>query len=164
MKSTFLIPSIDRLFRENTEKNWFVKISKDIRDSLGTEAENPFWGFAKDNTFTQALAVSRDRYIYMNVSDIEITREMLMLLAFANPNQATQLFGARIYVEVDEITTIGPSSSGKYIKALHPSGRERMTWEALHSAFEEYTLANLILESDLAEFRTANGYVIEEEI
>lgn len=175
--SIFNLTKYNNLFRENTENNYYLQVEPIVLAYKDHPTNEPdFWSFIRKYRELGAIATSKNMRTFMNISSVPITREMLVGLA-AQEQQNVKLFGARVYVEVDEVTTIGPSSAGKYLKALHPAERERMSWDALWQAIQDYPIitpnptpelplisGELILESELSAFMAANGYNTEEEI
>ena len=158
----FIEAKIDKLYRENTSNNYYFEISPEILFSLGTANEDEFFSFIGRFQKIGAVRVSKDMRTYINVSEMPITREMLLGVSpLGNPNQYVKLFGARVYVELqDETGSIIHPEGGKSLKALHPSGRTRMSWESIWQAFQDYGVENLILDSELEQYKEENGYNI----
>jgi hypothetical protein len=181
MNRVFNLNTYNKLFRENIRNNYYFKIDPLILASKDTEQEAPFWTFIRKYRDVGAIATSMDLTIYMNTSSaIPINRDMLIGVSPAtNPNQLAKLYGAKIYVELDAEIVYPPfiigdviipdgvikhPTNGKIIHQLHPSGRSKMSWEALWQAFQDYGVENLILDTELKAFKEANGYNVEEVI
>lgn len=181
------------LEKENIEDNWKVLIDEVLLSQKDNAPEPLIWAYIRKHRETGSIATSKDRLLYMHISNIEIDREMLFGFGpVVNPTQKAKLLGARIYVELTKeeqgncplpITHKSEhADKTKDICYISPLERDRMTWNSLWLAINTYGITvdfsdptepdftipvipgQLILKSELEAYKLTHGYNPEEEI
>lgn len=151
---------------------YFFTIEKNVRDN----PTDHFWQLAGMFALAQAYIVDNEGLVYLNTKPAAFPFKEFMLNELINNNTGSvKVFNIRAWIELTQIQAqaaqcylgdpVNHPTEDKAIYPLHQAGNwGGLSDEELKAAVLEFGFENIILECDVAQFKTDNGYNAQEEI